>query len=76
MPRPLALHRTLPSLSDTERGALLDAGEVAAKLFSGKVSRKWIFANVPVQYRHKVGRMVLFYEGEIRWWIEQLRQVA
>lgn len=54
----------------------MDAAEVAASILSGKVSKKWVFANVPPQYRHKVGRTVLFYEGEVRAWVDTLRQQA
>lgn len=74
--RKIALVRAVASLDPSERGQLLNAAEVSATVFGGKVSKKWIFANVPVQYRHKVGRLVLYYEGEVRAWIESLRQVA
>ncbi len=75
MPK-IALVRTAASLSPEERGHLMNAAEVAAVVFGGKVSKKWVFAHVPVHYRHKVGRTVLYYEGEIRAWVESLRQVA
>mgnify|MGYP001810726811 CR=1 FL=1 len=75
MPK-IALVRTVASLDTAERGKLLNAAEVSAAVFGGKVSKKWVFANVPVHYRHKVGRLVLYYEGEVRAWVESLRQVA
>lgn len=76
MRRALALVRSVPALPPEERGRLMDAAEVAASILSGKVSKKWVFANVPPQYRHKVGRTVLFYEGEVRAWVDTLRQQA
>lgn len=72
----LSLVRAIATLTVEERGRLMTAAEIAAQVFGGNVSKKWVFANVPVHYRHKVGRTVLYYEGEIRWWIEQLKQVA
>jgi hypothetical protein len=75
MPK-IALVRTVAALSPEARGKLMDAAEVSAAFFSGKVSKKWVFANVPGHYRHKVGRLILYYEGEIRAWVETLRQVA
>lgn len=74
--KPMRLLRSVPAMSTEERGRLLDASEVASSVFSGKVSKKWVFANVPTYYRHKVGRMVLYYEGEVRAWAETLRQAA
>lgn len=74
--RPLALVRAAPVLPTAERGKLLDAAEVASSIFAGKVSKKWVFANVPTYYRHKVGRMVLYYEGEVRLWVDSLREAA
>lgn len=59
-----------------ERGRLLGAAEVASLLFHGKVSKKWVFANVPAYLRHNVGRLVLYYEGEVRVWMETLREQA
>jgi hypothetical protein len=61
---------------DAERGKLLEPAEVAAVVFNAKVSAKWVLANVPREYRHKVGRLVLYYEGEVRQWTETLRDVA
>jgi hypothetical protein len=72
----IALVRKVASLDVAERGRLMDAAEIAASVFSGKVGKKWVFANVPVHYRHKVGRLVLYYEGEVRAWVESLREVA
>lgn len=76
MTRRMALLRSAPALSTAERGKLLDAAEVASSLFAGKVSKKWVFANVPTHYRHKVGRLVLYYEGEVRLWVDSLREAA
>ena len=72
----LSLLRKPASVSPDERGRLLDPDEVSAVCFAGKVGRKWVLANIPRQYRHKVGRLVLFYEGEVRYWMESLREVA
>ena len=57
-------------------GRFADPDEVARELFHGKVSRKWVLANVPSTYRHRVGRLVLYYEGELRLYIDSLREVA
>ena len=76
MTRKLALLRSIAQMEPSERGRLLGADEVAREIFGGKVSKKWVFANVPDQYRHKVGRLVLYYEGEVRVWVESLRQAA
>jgi hypothetical protein len=74
--RPLALMRQVPSMSAAERGKLLSAAEVAQQVFGGKVSKKWVFGNVPTHYRHNVGRCVLYYEGEVRAWVDTLREAA
>ena len=74
--KPIRLLKTVPTMSTEERGRLLDAAEVASSVFGGHVSKKWVFARVPSYYRHKVGRMVLYYEGEVRAWAETLRQAA
>lgn len=66
----------LPTLSVAERGRVLRAEEIAREVFHGHVSKKWVFQHVPSQYRHKVGRLVLYFEGEVRAWMEQLREVA
>ena len=76
MTRPLALMASRAALSVEQRGRLLDPDEVARELFHGKVSRKWVLANVPSTYRHRVGRLVLYYEGELRLYIDSLREVA
>lgn len=76
MRRALALIRSVPVLDTAERGRLMNAGQVATEVLGGHVSKKWVFANVPQQYRHKVGRTVLFYEGEIRAWLETTREQA
>lgn len=67
---------SLPTLSYAERGKLLRAEEIATEVLGGQVSRKWVMAHVPPQYRHKVGRVILFYEGEVRAWIDTLREAA
>lgn len=75
MTRALALVRS-PALPVAERGRLMDAAEVASIIFADKVSKKWVFAKVPTYYRHNVGRRVLYYEGEIRAWVDTLREAA
>lgn len=72
--RTLAVLRTPVAVPPADRGRLLNAAEVAALLFAGKVSKKWVFANVPHYLRHRVGRLVLYYEGEVRVWMETLRE--
>ena len=74
--RALALVRSVPALDAEQRGRLMDAAEVAACVLAGKVSKRWVFENVPTQYRHKLGRVVLFYEGEVRAWLDTLRGQA
>jgi hypothetical protein len=74
--RALALVRSVPALDAEQRGRLMDAAEVAACVLAGKVSKRWVFENVPTQYRHKLGRVVLFYEGEVRAWLDTLRVQA
>ncbi len=74
--RLLTLHRVGAPLTQEQKGALRDAAEIAGTVFSGKVSKRWVFANVPPYYRHKVGRLVLYYEGEVRQWADTLREQA
>jgi hypothetical protein len=74
--RMLTLHRVGAPLTQEQKGALRDAAEIALAVFSGKVSKRWVFANVPPYYRHKVGRLVLYYEGEVRQWADTLREQA
>lgn len=74
MTRALALMASRASLSVEQLGRLMDPDEVARELFRGKVSRKWVLANVPSTYRHRVGKLVLYYEGELRQYIETLRE--
>lgn len=74
MTRALALMTARASLSVEQLGRLMDPDEVARELFHGKVSRKWVLANVPSTYRHRVGRLVLYYEGELRQYIDTLRE--
>jgi predicted DNA-binding transcriptional regulator AlpA len=74
--RKLSVHRSVVAVDPLERGRLLNAAEVAQLVFDGKVSKKWIFERVPSHFRHKVGRLVLYYEGEVRAWVATLRQVA
>ena len=74
--RLLTLHRVGAPLTQEQKGVLRDAAEIASAVFSGKVSKRWVFANVPPCYRHKVGRLVLYYEGEVRQWADTLREQA
>ena len=75
-PRLSVLRTQSPVIRIDDRGKLMQADEIAAEIFNAKVSKKWVFANVPSVYRHKVGRLVLYYEGEVRAWVESLREAA
>jgi hypothetical protein len=66
----LLAHVALPI---DQRGALMNAREIAAQVIAGKVSGKWVLANVPAYYRHKIGRGVLYYENEVRQWLDSTR---
>lgn len=70
----LSLRRAPSQVPPELRGRLLDAGEVSQEIFGGHVSRKYVLENVPPIYRHKIGRLILFYEGEVRQWIETHRR--
>lgn len=72
---PLRLSRSV-TLPVEQRGKLMNAVEIAAHVFSGHVGRKWVLANVPREYRHRIGREVLYYENEVRLWIETTREAA
>lgn len=72
----LALVRRSPVLPLEERGRLVDAGEASTLLFNGKPGKKWILANVPPVLRHKIGRSVLYYENELRLWVDTFRGAA
>lgn len=70
----LSLIRSPSQVPPELRGRLLNAGEVSQEIFSGHVSRKYVLEHVPAIYRHKIGRLILFYEGEVRQWIETHRR--
>lgn len=56
-----------------DRGALLDASEVAEAVFAGKVSDRWVLKNAPSAIRVPLGRKVCFYEADARGWADSLR---
>lgn len=63
----------IESLPLSERGALVDAKAIAEQVFSNLVKPSWVLANVPVRYRHKIGRCRLYYVYEVRQWVESQR---
>lgn len=74
----LRLHvkRAGSELPMADRGRVLNAQEIADAVFGGKVSKKWVFQNVPESYRYKIGRLILFYENEVREWMDTKRGAA
>lgn len=54
------------------RGRLMDAFEVAAQLFHGKVEPRWVLEHCPLKVRFG-HRTVFFYENDVRAWIDEHR---
>lgn len=75
-PLRLAVSRLPNALPLEQRGVLMTAAEISLAVFNAKKGRKWVLANVPRHYRHALGRDVLYYENEVRLWIETTRQAA
>ena len=65
-----------PALAGIPEGALVAPAEIAARVFDGNVTARWVLDHVPRRYRHTVGRKVLYFESEVRAWIRTLREVA
>lgn len=62
-----------PALPPPDRGRLLTSEEVAAELFRGQVKPQWVRRNVRPKVR--LGQStVMFYEADVRDWIEQRRK--
>lgn len=57
-------------------GPLRTPTEIADSVFGGKVSARWVLKHVPKGLRHRVGRLIMFYEGDVRRWADRLREVA
>ena len=51
-----------------ELGRMLDAREVAAIVYEGKVSKRWVLDNHDPLHRLKWGRTCYWYEAESRAW--------
>ena len=72
----LVAKRGTEKLPLAERGRVLDPSGIAADVFGGHVSRKWVLRNVPHIYRHRIGRLILYYENEVREWMDTQRGAA
>jgi hypothetical protein len=60
-PRSLSLlAATTPPPNPKDRGPLLTPDEIAEQVFNGKVSGRWVLANLPLDLRVKVGRLICF----------------
>ena len=58
-----------------ELGRMLDAREVAAVVYEGKVSKRWVLDHVAPLKRLKWGRTCYWYEADVRAWkLDQERQ--
>lgn len=58
--------------SDTPRGRMLRAADVAEEVFSGAVSEWWVRRNVAPTKRIRLGHStVVWYEGDVRAWLQQ-----
>jgi hypothetical protein len=66
----------LPGVGITEgRGRLLTPDEVATEVLRGEVSPAWVRRNVG--YKIRLGRRtVMWYEADVRRWIEEQREAS
>lgn len=67
--------RSLPTALPPDRGRLMTAAEIATELMRGSVSPTWVRRHVG--YKVRLGhRTVLWYEADVRAWMDQQREVA
>lgn len=53
---------------------LVTPATIAARVFGGNVRGRWVLEEVPYNLRHRVGRLVLYRESEVRTWADTLRE--
>jgi len=71
----LHIYPAAATTAPPNRGQLLDAAEVAARLFAGRVKPRWVMEHVPCKVR--LGhRTVFFYEADVREWLERHREAV
>lgn len=67
-----------PAMPPADRGPIRTARELAALVFDGRVSAKWVLARVAPEKRFRYGREVCWYEADARewkaWWIAEQQQ--
>lgn len=67
--------RHAPLIAPPDRGRLLTADEIATELLRGAVTPGWVRQHVGFKVR--LGhRTVLWYEADVRAWMDQQREVA
>lgn len=49
-------------------GELLSAQQIAERMFSGQVGKRWVIENLPLDIRVTVGRRICAYELHARAW--------
>lgn len=59
----------LPSPSDLDAmGRALEAKEIAAEFFKGRVSPRWVLDHVAREKRVRMGRVIVWYERDVKLW--------
>lgn len=65
----LPLQRSRATPAAAELGRVLDAQQIRAEFFLGRVSREWVLAHVAPDKKWFMGRAAVWYEGDVKAWM-------